>query len=145
MLYCLYRSIPTPMYRHELCVSAMRVKRMKKIVLVVDDDAPIREMVCDLLALHGYAAIEAANGQDALTKLTEFSPVLILLDFMMPEMDGLTFAQKLQEQGSTYRLVAFSASGTARTFAEQIGAIGYLEKPFHITQLLTALPTWIQS
>ena len=117
---------------------------MEKPVLVVDDDAHIRGMVCDLLALHGYQVVEAVNGHDALAKLVEFTPALILLDSMMPGMDGITFAQKLREQEVSYRLVAFSASGTARAFAERIQAVGYLEKPFHITELLNALPTWMQ-
>ncbi len=116
---------------------------MKKTVLVVDDDGAIREVVHTLLELHGYEVVEAVDGQDAFEKLADCSPAIILLDLMMPNMDGIDFARELHKRRMAFRLVAFSACGTARSFAEQIGAIGYLEKPFHLSQLLNALPQWM--
>ena len=116
---------------------------MKQIVLVIDDDASIRDVVHVALEFSGYEVVEAIDGRDALEKLSTFSPTLILLDLMMPEMDGLSFAQELRNRHILYPIVAFSASGTARAFAEQINAVGYLEKPFHIPKLLDALSQWI--
>ncbi len=116
---------------------------MKRNVLVVDDDASIRGVLHDILALHGYQVEEAVNGHDALEKLSSFTPSLIFLDLMMPTMDGIAFAQELRNRNLSYALVAISASGTTHAFAEQIHAIGYVEKPFHISQLLNVISRWM--
>ena len=115
---------------------------MKGTVLVVDDDAGVRSFLRDLLEMLSYQVEEAANGYEALEKLTDCTPILIILDMMMPEMDGVTFAQTLHHHQRSYPLLACSASDSALSFAEQISAIGYLEKPFHISQLLNVLSEW---
>jgi len=116
---------------------------MKGIVLIVDDDASIRSFLRDLLEILGYQVVEARNGCDALEKLAEYTPSLIILDKMMSEMDGIAFAQELQYRKLCYPLLACSASGTTQEFAEQIHAIGYVEKPFHISHLLNVLSQWM--
>lgn len=117
---------------------------MKGCILVVDDDAGVRDIVHDLLSMLGYQVVEAVNGYDALAKLSEFTPSLILLDLMMPDMDGLSFAQELRNRNASYPLVACSAGGDVRAFARQINAIGYLEKPFHLVSVVEALPRWME-
>ena len=116
---------------------------MKGTVLVVDDDAGVRNFLRNLLEVLSYQVVEAANGCEALEKLTDCTPTLIILDRMMPEMDGVAFAQALQHRHLSYPLLACSASDTLQSFADQIHAIGYLEKPFHISQLLNVLSQWM--
>lgn len=115
----------------------------KATVLIVDDDQGIRNYLRDLLTILGYKVIEAGNGVEALEKVVEVVPDLIILDRMMPEMDGLMFAQELRNRNASYPIIACSAAETIHSFAEQISAIGYVEKPFHISQLLNVLSQWM--
>ncbi len=118
---------------------------MKGIVLVVDDDQGIRDLLRDLLEILGYQVFEAENGVKALAELIHVTPDLIILDNMMPVMDGMTFVQELHRRHLAYPLLACSATDTAHSFAEQIGAIGFLVKPFHISQLLNVLSQWMST
>ncbi len=118
---------------------------MKGTVLIVDDDTGVRNFLRDLLEVLSYQVVEAANGCEALEKLTTCTPALIILDRMMPEMDGVAFAQALQHRHLSYPLLACSASDTIHSFADQIHAIGYVTKPFHISQLLNVISRWIES
>lgn len=118
---------------------------MKGTILVVDDDTGIQDFLHDLLRILGYEVIQATNGYEALEKLMECTPALIILDKEMPEMGGVTFAQTLQRRNLSYPVLACSASDNVQAFAEQVSAIGYVEKPFHIAQLLNVLSQWIES
>ncbi|GAC1470210.1 MAG: hypothetical protein NVSMB9_15080 [Isosphaeraceae bacterium] len=66
------------------------------LALVVDDDPIGRRMVCQMLEKDGWATVEAENGRVAFERLSESRPDLILLDLMMPEMDGFEFAHELR-------------------------------------------------
>jgi CheY-like chemotaxis protein len=66
-------------------------------VLLVEDDAPTRDMLCAMLRKEGWEVVEAANGRAALQCVTERRPRLVLLDLMMPEMDGFEFAHRLRQ------------------------------------------------
>ena len=70
---------------------------MKK-VLVVEDDAKMRKMLVDALKGNGFDVAEAENGQEGLKVCTDFRPDLILLDVIMPVMDGITMLKKLKEE-----------------------------------------------
>jgi signal transduction histidine kinase/DNA-binding response OmpR family regulator len=67
-------------------------------VLVVEDEADMRDMLCRMLAKAGWVVAEAANGREALARLADDQPQLILLDLLMPEMDGFTFVEILRHQ-----------------------------------------------
>jgi signal transduction histidine kinase/DNA-binding response OmpR family regulator len=67
-------------------------------VLVVEDEADMRNILCRMLERAGWAVMEAANGREALTRLAEDQPHLILLDLLMPEMDGFAFVEVLRQQ-----------------------------------------------
>jgi CheY-like chemotaxis protein len=73
-------------------------------VLVVEDDADLREMMRRTLEKGGWAVIEAANGRVALERLIEQRPELILLDLMMPEMDGFQFLEEVRKH-EEWRLI----------------------------------------
>jgi CheY-like chemotaxis protein len=106
-------------------------------VLVVDDDPDILEAICDILEGERYRVERARNGAEALERLTREWPTLILLDLMMPVMDGLAFAQALRLRGpdAAIPIVVISADGDPRK-AALVGARGFLAKPFDVDALL---------
>ena len=107
------------------------------VVLVVDDDPDILEAICDILEGEGYVVARARHGAEALERLHERRPNLILLDLMMPVMDGLAFAHALHERrlDPEIPIVVISADGNPQK-AASIGARGFLAKPFDIDALL---------
>ena len=107
-------------------------------VLVVDDDADIRAFVSELLVDEGYAVRAATNGRDALAVLGNWHPDVILLDLMMPEMDGWAFLAAQQRNLELVRIpvIVMSASYILRGGAGRIAAADKVAKPFAIDQLL---------
>ncbi len=107
------------------------------LVLVVDDDPDILEAIGDILEGEGYRVSRARHGVEALERVSEERPAVILLDLMMPVMDGLSFAQALRERerGKDIPIVVISADGNPQR-AASIGALAYLAKPFDIDALL---------
>ena len=107
------------------------------LVLVVDDDPDILDAICDIVAAEGYRVVRARNGVEALERVGEERPDIILLDLMMPVMDGLTFAGALRERYGFHGIpiVVISADGNPAR-ASSVGAAGYLAKPFAIDALL---------
>jgi len=107
------------------------------LVLVVEDDLDILEAICDALEANGYHVARARNGAEALERVVEARPSVILLDLMMPVMDGAAFAGQLRTAGrGDIPIVVISADGNPRQ-AALIGAQGYLAKPFDLQALLT--------
>ncbi len=78
----------------------------------------------------------AANGADGLRCTEQFWPGLILLDMRMPVMDGWAFAQALRARGAAPPIVVMTAAQDARRWAQEIGATGYLAKPFELHDLI---------
>ena len=108
-------------------------------VLVVDDDASIRAAVRDVLEGEGIAVETAANGADALEKVTRHRPRLVLLDMRMPVLDGWGFATALRERGLALPVVVMTAAADASRWADEIGAIGVVPKPFGVAELVSAV------
>jgi len=108
-------------------------------VLVVDDDASIRDAVRDVLESAGIAVETAANGADALEKVSRHRPRLVLLDMRMPVLDGWAFASALQERGLALPVVVMTAAADASRWADEIGAIGVVAKPFGVAELVSAV------
>ncbi len=69
----------------------------KKTILVVEDDTPLRNALCDKFGREGFAVLEAKNGEEALGVALDEHPDLIMLDIIMPVMDGMTMLKKLRE------------------------------------------------
>jgi CheY-like chemotaxis protein len=111
---------------------------LDRTVLVVEDDPELLETLEELLETEGYRVTVAKDGLDALAKLGDPLPAVILLDVMMPRMDGYAFAAELERRGlhPGIPILILTADGRAQQKAERIGAAGYLEKPFHLTDLL---------
>lgn len=108
------------------------------LVLVVDDDPDILDAICDILEGEGYRVARARHGVEALQRVEQETPAIILLDLMMPVMDGLAFAQVLRQRNSSPRIpiVVISADGNPQK-AAAVGAQGFLAKPFDIDALLS--------
>ena len=108
-------------------------------VLVVDDDPAIRGAVRDVLEDHGIPVETATDGRDALAKVEARPPRLVLLDMRMPIMDGWGFAKALRDAGIALPVVVMTAAADARRWAEEIGAIGVVPKPFGVDELIGAV------
>jgi CheY-like chemotaxis protein len=102
-------------------------------ILVVEDDAAIRDELADVLREHGYDVLVAENGEEALGRLSSEDPLcLIVLDLMMPIMDGWGFrAEQLKHPRVAHvPVVLISGGHDAAHEAAALGAVGYLVKPF---------------
>ena len=109
---------------------------MDRTVLVVDDDASIRELLALALAEDGYAVAQAADGREALVQLDRSSPDLVILDWRMPELDGVGFARELEGRGrrAEVKILLLTADATLR-HAAAVGADACLTKPFDLDAL----------
>ncbi len=115
----------------------MSTAETEPLVLVVDDDPDILDAICDILEGEGYRVARARHGLEALDKVSEERPALILLDLMMPVMDGMAFAHALREKNLAdgVPIIVISADGNPQK-AASVGARGFLAKPFDIQALL---------
>ncbi len=105
-------------------------------ILVVDDDPSILATVEDILDFEGYEVVTAMNGQEALRILEKRLPSLVVLDMRMPVVDGWGFAERVRERGIEVPLLVMTAARNAQRWAEEIGAAGYVAKPFEMSELL---------
>ena len=105
-------------------------------VLVVDDDADLRESIVEILHLRGYPARACENGKQALAAIAAAAPALVLLDLMMPVLDGWTVLARLRDEGTLAldRVVVMTASE-----AEPPYGVRALPKPFTVKQLLAVV------
>jgi CheY-like chemotaxis protein len=107
-------------------------------VLVVDDDPDILEALSEILEAEGFEIRRARNGKEALDRLEPDAPQLILLDLMMPVMDGWEFAQRMRQKPNVAKIpiIVLSADRNVGSKATDIGAVGHLAKPFELNDLL---------
>ena len=110
------------------------------LVLIVDDDEGVREYVRVNLEMEGYAVREAGNAEEGLGVLEEVSPDLILLDVMMPEVDGWEMLRRVQERHGVGAIPVVMFSGKVNEQSAQEatarGAQGFVGKPFDPQQLI---------
>ncbi|HBY98768.1 MAG: response regulator [Ardenticatenaceae bacterium] len=111
---------------------------MDKSILVIEDDATLRNLLSEILEFEGYQVITARDGLDGLEKLKDNRPVLILLDLMMPKMDGITFVEELERRGlhPMIPVIILTADHLARERVSRVEPEGYIEKPMEIRTLL---------
>jgi two-component system chemotaxis response regulator CheY len=107
-------------------------------VLVVDDDDAIRNLLDDVLELEGYESRTAPDGASALAAARDWTPDLIVLDLMMPRMDGWQFREAQLEQPSLREVpvLVVSASRRASDAYRDLGAAAVVAKPFDLDDLI---------
>ncbi|WP_433731367.1 response regulator transcription factor [Nocardia sp. CA-129566] len=110
-------------------------------ILVVDDDRAVRESLRRSLTFNGYAVDLAVDGVDALEKATVQRPDALVLDVMMPRMDGLEVCRRLRSTGDDLPILVLTArdSVSERVAGLDAGADDYLPKPFALEELLARL------
>jgi excisionase family DNA binding protein len=108
------------------------------LVLVVDDDARLREFMRVNLELEGYTVREASSAEEALGSIEDQAPALVLLDVVMPGVDGWEMLQRMQERYGSIPVIMFSGQVDSNSAgdAEQRGARGFVGKPFDPRQLI---------
>lgn len=104
---------------------------------MVDDEAPVREMICDALSLAGYKTLSAGDGLEALNLLRSNSVDLIVSDINMPKVDGLQLLQGLRMKGDETPFVLLTASKERPHLSTgfKLGADDFIAKPFGIEEL----------
>jgi two-component system response regulator MprA len=110
-------------------------------ILVADDDQKLLKMVQRTLMYEGFEVITAANGREALAKLEIEPPDLLVLDWMMPELDGLEMLQQLRAAGDEIPILMLTARDAVEDRVKGLnrGADDYLVKPFAPAELLARL------
>ena len=111
---------------------------VKQKILVVDDDSNIAELICLYLVKEGFETEKASNGKEALRQMQRFDPNLVILDVMMPKMDGLEVLSRLREMGCRTPILLLTAKGAVedRVAGLDLGADDYLPKPFVMEEFL---------
>lgn len=104
-------------------------------VLVVDDDPGIREVITQALEGDGYSVATAGNGREALDRVAESRPLLVLLDLQMPIMTGWEVLSALRESKTDVPVVFMTAGYRAQAEAEKYHADGFMAKPFDLDVL----------
>ena len=111
---------------------------MKAHILIVDDDPRITDLLRRVLAYEGYSVASAASGSEALNRSLERPPDLVVLDIMLPGLDGLEVAQRLRAAGDNVPILMLTARDTVadRVKGLETGADDYLVKPFAPEELV---------
>src|SRR6266700_2300709 len=107
-------------------------------VLVIEDELPMRVALRDCLERQGYRVLLAADGESGLEKAVDEKPDLILLDIMMPRLDGFALCAELRRLGNPVPILMLTARGQIedRVHGLDVGADDYLVKPFSTEELL---------
>jgi two-component system, OmpR family, KDP operon response regulator KdpE len=112
----------------------------KPLILVVEDDKPIRNFICISLETQGYKYIDAQNGKTAISLATSHNPDIMIIDLGLPDMDGLDVIKAVRPL-TRAPIIVVSARGHEREKVEALdsGADDYLTKPFSVVELLARI------
>ena len=127
--------------------STAKTPNTEPLIMVVDDSLTVRKITSRMLIRAGYQVVTATDGVDALEKLEEFTPDVMLLDIEMPRMDGFALARELRRDPKTQNLpIIMITSRTAdkhRDYAMQLGVNTYLGKPYQEDELLQNIADFV--
>jgi len=114
-------------------------------VLVVDDDPIIRRLLQETLSLAGFRVVSTGNGAEVVAMAQKHNPVLILLDVLMPGMDGWTVLRGLKQRAELAKIPVVILSNIAdKMFAFSLGAADYLQKPINVEVLVPVVQYWVR-
>ncbi len=109
---------------------------MPQTILVVDDEAKLRQMIRVYLEQENYRVVEAGNGRDALYVAREAKPDLIILDLMMPEMNGYDFMRSFSKEAEVpVIMLTARVEDQDKILGLEVGADDYVTKPFNVREL----------
>lgn len=115
----------------------MQAQVMSKTILIVDDKRSVQRMVSEYLTGHGFRTVTANNGREALYVARHEKPDLILLDIMMPEMDGYDFIRAYHKERDTpIILLTARVDEMDKVIGLELGADDYITKPFGMAELV---------
>ena len=116
---------------------------MVKTIMLIDDEIELLKELGSWLHDHGYKVVTASSGKEGLTRLREISPHLIVLDIIMPGMDGFEVLSELKKdpKTSSVPVIMFTAQGETASImkAQQMRATDYIIKPFDANDLLAMI------
>ena len=114
---------------------------MYSTILVVDDEASIRQSLSGLLSDEGFEILTASNGYEALKVIDAESPDLVLLDIWMPGMDGIETLKEIKKESPYIQVIIITGHGTIETAvqATKLGAFDFIEKPLSIDKVIVAI------
>lgn len=120
---------------------------MTQRILVVDDEPKNRKLARDLLVVSGYTVVEAENGKIGIEMAKSHKPDLILMDIMMPVMDGYTACHHLRENKDTQDLPIIMLTSVGfelnKKLAASFGSKDYVVKPFNLEELLDKISKFL--
>lgn len=118
---------------------------MKKKILIIDDAPEIVTLLEDLMEAHGYQAVSAPDAEQGLSKLLREKPDLVLLDLMLPGMDGFEFCKKIRKDGNNIPVIAVTVLKDEANHkrGEEAGMNDYVAKPFDPADLMQRIKKWI--
>jgi DNA-binding response OmpR family regulator len=112
-------------------------------ILMIEDNDTSRQLLSDYLAYHGWDVLSLGRGSSLLAVMAQFQPNLILLDLKLPDVDGYTLLQQIQQQPDRVRVpvivISAFALQTDQQRAFELGAYRYLVKPVNLTHLRQAI------
>lgn len=113
---------------------------MTKTILIVDDKKSAQRLLADYLSAHGFRTVTANNGREALFVARHEKPDLVLLDIMMPEMDGFEFMRHFRREGKTpVIMLTAKMEETDKVIGLELGADDYVTKPFGMAELVARI------
>lgn len=114
--------------------------KLMKTILVADDKESVRTLVREVLEAEGFKVVSASNGSEALNVAEQVRPALILLDIMMPEMNGYEFIRAYRKQHETpIILLTAKMEETDKVLGLELGADDYITKPFGMKELVARI------
>ena len=119
-------------------INSCESNRMAELIMIVDDEAGVRELLRDTLKIAGFETVEADNGMSALTVLRSHKPDLIIIDINMPLMDGFELVERLRATGDLVPVLMLTARNDQQDISRglTLGADDYVVKPFGLEELI---------
>jgi two-component system, OmpR family, response regulator len=119
----------------------VHVNGVEQRILVVDDEQSIVDAVATALRYEGYQVEEAYNGRDALTAVAQFEPDLVVLDWMLPDIEGIEVGRRLRDKGFKTAVLFLTAKDATENKVEALRAGGddYVTKPFSLAEIVARI------